>query len=95
LAPPLLTAILSAYVQDRSPYARVLRRAFLFGTLLPIGLIGLVVAVTFAGTFEHGVHGVWILLLVGAFVASTLWLPVQIFFVLAFLGLLIVPRTTA
>jgi hypothetical protein len=95
LAPAFFSAVLSAYVRDRRPYGRVLHRAFVFATLVPIALIVLVIAVGFKGAFARGVNGAWLLLFGSAFVASTLWLPMQVFFLLAFLSLLTVPRVPA
>ena len=95
LAPVFFTAVLSTYVRDRRPYGRVLHRAFVLATLVPIGLVFLVIAVGVAGSFAHGVNGVWMLLFASAFIASALWLPMQTFFALAFLSLLIVPRVPA
>ena len=51
-----------------------------------VALVVLLATATIAGAFNRGIDGVWF---VGAFIAGAFWLPVQVFFLAVFAGLLI------
>ncbi len=93
LLPVLVTAVLSAFARDYGRGAVLLGRTFVLATLNQIAFVVLLVSAGFAGVFAHGVTGVWVGVLIGAFVAGALWLPLQTFFAAGFLGLLIRGRT--
>ena len=94
LLPVLFTALLSAFARDRGKMAVILRRLFLFATVIPVALVALLVSAAFSGAFAHGVKGIWEGMLVAVLMAGGLWLPLQAFFAAGFLGLLIKGRTS-
>jgi hypothetical protein len=87
--PAAIAFWLATRVRDRSGRVQVLRRAHQLVSLTIVVLVILLAAAAFAGAFSRGVDGPWRGVLFAAFIGGALWLPLQVFFVAAFSGLLI------
>jgi hypothetical protein len=89
VVPAAIAFWLAMRVRDRSRSIRLLRRAHLFVSFTIVLLLLLLMVGTFGGAFTSGLDGPWRAVLVGAFIGVAVWLPVQVFFVAVFSGLLI------
>jgi hypothetical protein len=85
---PAIAFWLATRVRNRSAGVQWLRRAHQLVSLTIAGLVLLLATATLAGAFTRGINGPWRGVLLGAFVGGALWLPVQVFFVAVFSGLL-------
>jgi hypothetical protein len=94
VAPAALAFWLATRVRHRSGSVRYLRRAHQLTSFAIVLLAMLLVAATFGGAFTSGVDGLWRGVLFGAFIGAAMWLPVQVFFVAAFVALLIEQRAS-
>ena len=92
--PLFVTLWLSGRVRERDGSGRFLRRAYFFTTLTLLAVYALFVSQLFirSEVFGHGLLG-WSVFAAG-FVAGALWLPVQAFFAVGCMSLLIRRRVS-
>ena len=90
---PVIALVLASRVRERTGLARLLRRTHIVTSLAIAGLVLAFAAATIIGPVGNGIDGFWFF--VAAFVATSVWLPLQTFFATGFVGLLIDQRRTA
>jgi chromate transport protein ChrA len=90
---PVIALVLASRVRERTGPARLLRRTHIVTSLAVAGLVLAFAAATISGLVGNGIDGFWFF--VAAFVATSVWLPLQTFFATGFVGLLIDQRRTA
>jgi len=90
---PIIALVLASRVRDRTGLARLLRRTHIVTSLTVAGLVLAFAGATITGIVGNGNDGFWFF--VAAFVATSVWLPLQTFFATGFVGLLIDQRRTA
>jgi hypothetical protein len=89
VVPAAIAFWLATRLRERTGRVHFLRRAHQVVSFTMVTLVVLLVTATIAGAFNRGMDGVWFVVLVGAFISGAIWLPLQVFFVAMFTGLLI------
>jgi hypothetical protein len=89
---PLVAFLISRRVRERTGFARTLRRAHVVTTATIVALVALFIGLTVLADAARQVDRLSFALVAGAFTGAALWLPLQSFFAIGFVGLLINER---